>query len=102
MFKTDPNAVPAKHPMTEEQRADELRCITDFYGWPTFPFFHVKQPMTTGWPAMGVLYFDIDTDKAEPIIYDFSPHAGGLFDQTKIVAKYESFEAMLDDGWICD
>lgn len=96
--ETTKDAVPAKRPLSPEQRAEEI-AMMEGKGtlWSTYPVCHVKRPMTKGWPEMGAIIVGFG-----PTIFDYSVWANKNFDENKKIAVYSSFDEMVDDGWIVD
>lgn len=93
----------------------DLEILKNCNRWPVWPVMPVKRPNRTGngWPDMGVVlaagvktdtmlshrftvYLDVDLCKLGKAIHTI------LTGEHKCYIKYDSYEAMLADGWMVD
>jgi hypothetical protein len=89
--------------LTPEQQKDEIRFIRGVEGWPHWPTLPVKQYQPNGgWPKVGIL-FDRSAGSIEPVIvYEHNIYAAKAFDENKVLARYDTIEAMVADNWVVD
>lgn len=95
-------AVPRPYKLDEWERKRELTMMQNPRNWPLWPFLPVKQPMSSGLPRCGVLVEMKWDEPIKPIVYDCIVHMPKSFDPDKKIAEYNSFEEMLEAGWVVD
>lgn len=94
---------------TARELADLVMMKRGEPGWPNWPFLPVVKRQRHTHPVCGVL-FDrgplTGKDrgvKVHPTVYAYNVFdVEKTFDQTKVVAKYETFEDLIRDGWEVD
>lgn len=98
---------PIKRKLTPVERQREIQMMNQKYpgGWPCWPFLPIKRSMSFGGPQCGVIR-DIGPlmqgVKVESVIYSYYIYSDKPFDPSKVIARYDSIEAMVDDGWVVD
>lgn len=82
----------------------ELKMMQSPDDWPMWPWLPVKQLSTNPgeWPKLFGCLFDDSRRSLSPVVYDVNAHTIKDKDEVRILKSYESFEAMVDDGWVVD
>jgi hypothetical protein len=87
--------------LTPEEQKQEAVLIRAVEGWPLWPYLPVKQYQPGGgWPKLGSL-FDRGHRIEEPVIIYASIDEISKGD-AKVIAQYDTLEAMLADNWVVD
>ena len=92
---------------SQAEQETEIKFIRAVEGWPLWPYLPVKQYQPDGsFPKCGTIVDrgapGIGGPKLEPVvIYDWCVGIG-QFDQNKVIARYDTIEAMVADNWVGD
>jgi hypothetical protein len=87
--------------MTPEQRAEELAFMQDENQWPKWPYLPMKQSQKHGPPNVGYMVAgNVPTIHKENVWTFGRTSTAAPMNSNKVV--YQSYEAILDDGWEID
>jgi len=88
-------------------RDEEIRLITEFQMWPYFPILPVKNRdgkkfgEAGSWPKCACMMATLE--EVKPIIYDFTIDTiPKNKEDIKILQAFNSFEELVDAGWVVD
>lgn len=88
------------------EQQEEIKMMTTPWEWPAWPFLPVKKRIPGEWPDCALMV-DLGTAEfhdVQPVIYEGNifNFSNEPFDKDKVKARYESIDALVEDGWVVD
>ena len=90
------------------EQQEEIKMMTTPWEWPAWPFLPVKKHSSTPgeWPECALMadLGNAGFSNVLPVIYEGNLFNFGNepFDKDKVIARYESIDALVADGWVVD
>jgi hypothetical protein len=93
--------------LTPEEQKREVALIRDVMCWPRWPYLPMKQYQKNGEFPICATLVDRGTPgesiKIEPVVlYEYFIYGNTPLEEAKVVARYDTIEAMVADDWVGD